>query len=263
MRERRVGFPELRRDDGSEERFPLGRIPAEVYERVLNDRALSPISITGYRSMRDRILQQALEHLDPCQGGLSITLATCVPPRPGRKVRSLHEVGGLATPAWPRNLVRRSMFFGYESLAGYAISHEHSSVITCRDKTNLWVIEWMNHERSVAACPILFCTRILGSLIVTSASESFFTSARLTVIEDYTRLLACIFEPEEFFDFNEIELGIMPSYACQLPYLSGYNERVLRKMVEANRVGQQLAVQQAHQLVWQDLEEVLLQVQLE
>jgi hypothetical protein len=241
----------------------MHRIPASFYERILNDRALALISISGHRSVRDLILQQALEHLDPTQEGLSITLAICVPPRLGQKVRSLREVGCLATPAWPRNLAGRSMFFGYESLVGYVTSHVRSSVITCRDKTNPWVRHWTNHERSAAACPILFCTRILGGLMVTSANESFFTPARLSVVEDYAHLLACIFESEEFFDFDDIQLGIMPSYAYQQPYLSGYNERVLRKLVEANRVGQQLAVQQAHLLVWQDLEDLLLQVRLE
>jgi len=258
-----TGFSGLPQHDLSGERFSLGKIPASFYARILNDRALNPMSISGQRSMRDLILQQALEHLNPGREGLSITMAVCVPPKLGRKVRSLREVGVLATPTWPRDLTGRWMFFGNESLVGYAMTHVCSSVITSQDKTNFWVMQWTKHEQSIAVFPILFCARMLGGLIVTSANQSFFTQSRLSAIEDYARLLACIFEPGEFFDFNEIELGIMPPYACQLPYLVGYNQRVLRKMVEANRVGQQLAVQQAHQLVWQDLEEVLLQVQLE
>ncbi len=256
-----VDFPELLQDQLSEERSLQG-IPAEFYARALSNLALTPASI--YRqSMQDLILQQALQHLDPDQQGLSITLALCVPPRFGRKVRSLREVGGLATPPWPRNLAGRSMFLGSESLVGYAVTHAHSYVINSRDETSLFAVQWTEHEESAAVFPIFFRARIVGGLIVSSAHKHFFTPPRLAVIEDYAHLAACIFEPEESFDFSEIELGIMPPHASQYPYFADYNQRVSRKLLEANATGEQITAQQARELVWQDLEDVLLQVQSE
>jgi hypothetical protein len=254
-------FPELLQDELSEERSLQG-IPAEFYARALSNLALTPTSI--YRqSMQDLILQQALQHLDPDQQGLSITLALCVPPRFGRKVRSLREVGGLATPPWPRNLAGRPMFLGSESLVGYAVTHAHSYVINSRDEKNLFAVQWTEYEESVAVFPIFFRARIVGGLIVSSAHKHFFTQPRLAVVEDYAHLAACIFEPEESFDFNEIELGIMPPHASQCPHFADYNQRVSRKLVEANATGQQVTMQQARELVWQDLEDILLQVQME
>ena len=55
----------------------------------------------------------------------------------------------------------------------------------------------------------------------------------------------------------------MMRYTRQHPYFAGYNRRVSRKVVEANAIGQHITWQQARQLVWQDLEDVLLQVDLQ
>ena len=254
-------FPELLQDELSEERFLQG-IPVEFYARALSCLALTPMSIHR-QSMQDLVLQQVLQHLDPDQRGLSVTLAVCMPPRLGRKVRSLHEVSGLATPPWPRNLAERPMFLGSESLIGHAITHAHSYVINSRDEKNLFAVQWTEYEESVAVFPILLYARIVGGLIVSSAHEHFFTQPRLAVIEGYAHLAACIFGSEESFDFDEIELGLMPPYASQCPYFADYNQRVSQKLVEAKAMGEQLTAPQARLLVWQDLEDILLQMQLE
>ncbi|HEY7414932.1 MAG TPA: GAF domain-containing protein [Ktedonobacteraceae bacterium] len=256
-----VDFPGLLHDEVPEERFFQG-LPAEFYARALSNLALTPMSI--YRqSMQDLILQQMLQHLDPDQYGLSITFAICVPPRSGRKVRSLREVGGLATPPWPRNLAEKPMFLGIESLVGYAVTQVRPCVINSQDEVTFFPVQWTEHERSTASFPILRHGCIVGGLIVSSAREFFFTPPRLAVIEDYAHLASCIFEPEESFGSNEIELGVMPSYAHQYSYFSGYNERVSQKLVEAEAAGRPITLQQARQFVWQDLEELLLQVTLQ
>jgi hypothetical protein len=254
-------FPELLGEELPGERFLQG-LPVEFYARALSNLALTPISIYQ-QSMQDLILQQALQHLDPDQCGLSVTLAVCVPPRSGGKVRSLHEVGGLATPPWPRTLVERPVLLGVESLIGYAIMHAHSCVVNSRDEATFFPVQWTEHEQSTAAFPIFRHGRIVGGLIVSSTYEYFFTPPCLAVIENYTHLATCIFDTEESFDLNKIELRMMPPYTRQHPYFAGYNRRVSRKLVEANAIGQHITWQQARQLVWQDLEDVLLQVDLQ
>jgi hypothetical protein len=253
-----VDFPELRREELPEEHFFQG-LPAEFYARAMSNLALTPLSI--YRqSMQDLILQQALQHLDPDQDGLSVTLAVCMPPRSGHKVRSLREVDGLATPPWPRNLVERLQFLGAESLVGYAIAHARPCIINSRDEVTFFPMQWSEHEQSAAAFPILRHGRIVGGLIVSSVQESFFTPPRITVIEGYAHLATCMFDPEEAFDLNEIELRMMPSYASQRPHFTNYHKRVSQKLLEAEALGQPITLQQARQLVWQDLEDVLLQI---
>jgi hypothetical protein len=254
-------FPELLRDDVSE-KYVFQGIPVEFYAHALSNLALTP-RLFYRQSMQDLVLQQALRHLDPDQQGLSITLAVCVSPRHEYKVRSLREVGGLATPPWPRTLEERPLLLGSESLVGYAVTHGHACVINSRKEKTLLAVQWTEFEESAAAFPILLHARVVGGLIVSSAHEHFFTPSRLAAIENYAYLTACIFELEESFDFNEIALGIMPPYASQRSYFVDYNQRVFRKLVEANAVGQQLTMEQARQLVWQDLEDVLLQVPLE
>ncbi len=255
-----LDFPELLREEIPEERFSQ-QIPAEFYARALSNLALTPLSI--YRqSMQELILQQALQHLDPDQHGLSIMLTVCVPPRPGRKVRSLREIGGLGTPPWPHHLEEKPRNLGLESLIGYAITHAHPCVINSRDEITFYPVQWSEHERSTAALPILRHGRITGGMVVSSARESFFTRPRLAVIADYAHLATCIFEPEESFDPLEIDLKIMPLYERQYPYFSGYLQRVSRKLLEMQTQGQPITLQQARRLVWQDLEDVLLQAVL-
>lgn len=254
-------FPELLRDELPGERIAQ-RLPSEFYARVLHNLALAPRSIHR-QSMQDLILQQALQHLDPDQHGLSVTLVVCVQPRLERKVRSLREAGGMATPPWPRNLVERPLFLGTESLVGYAIAYARSCVVNNRDEPTFFPVQWDEHTRSTAAFPIFRHARIVGGLIFASAHAFFFTPPRLSVIEDYSHLAACIFEPEDSFDTSEIELRIMPSYERQRPYFAGYHQRVSRKLVEAETMEQQITLQQARQIVWQDLEDVLLQVVLQ
>lgn len=253
-----VDFPELRQEKLPEERFAK-QLPSEFYARSLSNLALTPQPI--YRqSMQDLVFQQILEHLDPDRLGLSVSLAVCVPPRQDRKVQSLREIGGLATPPWSHDLTEKPMFLGSESLAGYAMRHTRSYVINDRDEMTIFPAHWTEHERSSAAFPILRQARIAGCLIVSSVQEYFFTPPRLAVIEAYSHLAANIFEPEESYRPEEIELRLMPPYVRQLPYFASYNQRVSQKFVEAGLMKKQVSLQQVRQLVWQDIEEDLLQV---
>lgn len=253
-----VDFPELLRDELSEDRI-IEHIPSEFYARVLSNRALIPMAI--YRqSMQDLILQQALQHLDPDQHGLALTMVICVPPRnKGGRVRSLHEFGGLGTPPWPRHLEERPLFLGAESLIGYALSHVRPCVINSRDDVTIFPAQWGIHERSIAAFPIIVHGRLVGGLVAASAHELFFTPQRIALLEAYAHLAICIFELDKTFAPEEIELNLMPPYGQQRPYFAGYHQRVSRKLIARNGSKEQITLEQARQLVWQDLEEVLLQ----
>lgn len=253
-----VDFPTLR-GERLPEKHVMQMIPGEFYARALSNLALTPQPLCR-QSMQDLILQQILVHLDSERHGLLVSLAVCVPPRDGQKVRSLCERDGMGTSPWPRDLSEKLCFLGSESLAGYTVKQMRPLVINSRDEITILPAHWTDHERSVAAFPILRHARIAGGLLVSSARDFFFTPAHLAIIEEYSYLISSIFDDEEFFDPTQIELMMMPRYALQLPYFVGYARRVSQKFADASALGQRTILQRARELVSQDLEDVLLRV---
>lgn len=254
-------FPELL-GEGSLEEHVSPRLPSEFYARVMSNLALTPQPLCR-QSTQELILQQMLRHLDPDRRGLLITLTACVPPPVGGKVRSLREIGELGTPPWPRNPMEKPMFFGADSLAGYVITRGHYLALNSWEEVSSFCPDRTEPQRSMAAFPIWRKTRVTGSLIISSTQEGFFIRPRLSAIESHTHLAACIFEPEESFDPKEIELRPMPSCALQRPHLASYNQRFLQKLAQVTVIEQQFSLQEVYKLVWQDLEEVLIQAFLQ
>src|SRR5207249_11383021 len=87
----------------------------------------------------------------------------------------------------------------------------------------------------------------------------FFTPPRIAVLEAYAHLAICIFELDKSFTPEDIELSLMPPYEQQRPYFAGYHQRVARKLTVTNAREHQITLERARQLVWLELEEVLLQ----
>lgn len=250
-------FPHLVQEELPVERF-LMHIPSEFYARALNVLTFTPYPLCR-QAIQDLILQQCLEHLDPERRGLFISVVTCVPPRRGRIVRSLREIDGLGTPPWSRTPAEKTIFLGAESLVGYAVGEMAQCVVNTRDEVTIFPVRWTEHERSAAAFPIMRHGKIAGALVVASAQECFFTKVHIAVLEAYSYLASLMFEPEEFFDAQEIALETMPAYELQAPYFVGYNRRISEKFAEAHSQGTPITLREARQFVWQDLEEVLLQ----
>ncbi|MGI0133499.1 MAG: hypothetical protein ACREBW_00875 [Candidatus Micrarchaeaceae archaeon] len=233
-------------------------LPSEFYSRVLSALALTPLPLCR-QTVQDLIFRQALEQLDPERHGVSLSLVCCVPPRPGEKVHSLREVGGMGTPPWPSDLAQKTMFLGAESLAGHIMSRSHYGVINSRSEQTFLPANWTEHEQSVAAFPISRYTRVAGCLLISSVREFFFLPARLSLLERYAHLTSLIFEPSEFYTFDAIDLRMMPCEAIQVPYFRDFNQRVSRKLAEAIATHRHITLHEAHQRIWQDLEEELSQ----
>ena len=251
-------FPHLVQENILPDRFPL-EIPSEFYARVLHAAAFTPQPICR-QTVQDLVLRQALEHLDPERHGFTISVVACVPPRQVRRVRSLREIGGLGTLPWPHDLPEKPLFLGSESLVGYAVSQACQCVVNSRDEVTAFPVRWMENERSAAAFPILCQTRIAGALVAISVQECFFTQPHIAVLERYSHLASLLFESEDFFNVRrEIALEMMPAYDLQIPYFEGYNWRISQKFAEANSRGMPITLREARRLVWQDLEDVLLQ----
>jgi hypothetical protein len=253
-----IDFPDLLLEDPTSEQV-YQELPSEFYARVLSALALTPLPMCR-QTVQDLIFRQALEQLDPERRGLSLSLVCCVAPRHGEHIRSLREIGGVGTPPWPSDLAQRTMFLGAESLVGYVLNSAHYGVINSREEPTFLPANWTEHEQSVVAFPISRYSRVAGSLLVSSARSHFFSPARISLVEHYAHLASLIFEPEEFYELGALDLKMMPSENIQAPYFRDFNQRVSRKLSEAAATRHQIALQEARQLVWRDLEEDLLQV---
>ncbi len=68
------------------------------------------------------------------------------------------------------------------------------------------------------------------------------------------------FEPEEFYDPHDIQLGLMPNFDEQEKCFNTLRQRVAKAMVEGSKRQPPVTIMEAEQLVWQQLEEELLEL---
>jgi hypothetical protein len=208
------------------------------------------------------VLQQALRQLDPERVGMAITVVRCMPPGSDGKIHSLRENIGRGTPPWEGDLDHKAMFLGAESLAGYVVASCRPEAIgdLTKDRTLLPAYQ-TEHEVSATAHPIMFAGRVAGCLLLSSTQPNYFLSqSRFALINGFANLIALAFEPEEFYQPELIELGVMPPLEVQRSYFASFRQRVNRLLRESTTAAHPLTNTQAEQLVWQELEEILLQL---
>src|SRR5205807_289265 len=108
---------------------------------------------------------------------------------------------------------------------------------------------------------ILYAGRIAGCLLVSSTQHSYFTvPSRSSLIEQYANLLALAFEPREFYEPDQIELRVMPDQEIQKEHFANFRQRVANTMLEAARDRRPVSSVLAEEMVWQELEDELLQL---
>ena len=233
-------------------------IPYTFIMEVLETRANTTDQLRSW-TVKRQVLQQALKQLDPERIGMSITIVHCMPPRNG-KVRSLREFEGLGTPPWSGDLEEKALLLGAESLAGHVTGECRIEQVGDLKSSRTFLPAYQTeNEVSSAACPIMFGSRVAGCLLLSSTQPNYFASeARLTLIRGYAYLLALSFEAHEFYEPNSIELNIMPSLEVQQTYFSGFRQRVLALIRESTHMGTRISGSYAEQLVWQEIEDAML-----
>jgi transcriptional regulator with XRE-family HTH domain len=236
-------------------------IPSAFYARVLNTHATT-LTILRFWSIASLILQQAVIQLDPQQVGIALTIVQCMPPSgPKGKVRSLRRRLGIGTGRWQSSVEEKAGFLGAESLAGYTVAQGRPMVIQDigRDR-GIYPAQPIEGEVGCAVAPILRASCVAGCLLVSCVRPDFFSPARSRLIQEYGDLLALAFEPQDFYELQMIDLQTMPPPAVQEDYFKGFYRRVTSLMRESSHAEHPLKVTQAEQLVWQQLEEELLQL---
>jgi len=237
-------------------------IPSAFYARVLSAHTTTSILLRE-STICTLILQQILEHCDPQFKGMAIIIAQCMPPAPGQKVRSLRRTFGRASPPWNSHIEYHTQFLGAESQAGYAVMAGHFIVVQSREERMRTFPSHQSEEiESYAMFPILLADQTAGCLCVASTQQHYFTLERLDLLQRYADLLVLAFEPDKFYALDNIALGIMPDRRIQQPLIASFQQRVTQVMIQASRREQRLTRPQAETLVWHELEEELLALQL-
>jgi hypothetical protein len=80
------------------------------------------------------------------------------------------------------------------------------------------------------------------------------------LIEHYAELIALVLDPDEFYEPQQIDLGIMPPPEMQRPYLLRFRHQVATVLKEALREQQLLTMQEAEARVWRQIEAELLRI---
>jgi GAF domain-containing protein len=183
------------------------------------------------------ILREALKQVEthPAQTGVEITIAKCMPPRDG-KVRSLRLLAGMGTPPWRGDLHTKDYFLGTESLAGHVITMRHGEMIPDTGEKGVQApVQVVQHERSVAAFPIMRENCIAGVLLVSSTQTNYFMEERMMLIEIFADLIRLAFYDSEFHPITNIDLGLMPPLAFQRTHFANFRQRVESMYRRASR----------------------------
>jgi hypothetical protein len=234
-------------------------IPYKLIMEVLEARASIP-DLLRFWSLTRLILPEALKQLDPERQGMLITIVRCMPPTKDGRIHSLREIVGQGTGPWNGNLEEKALLLGAESLAGYVVlSCRLEQVGDLRSNTTFLPAYRVEHEISAVACPIMRACRVAGCLLFSSTQPDYFASERhLELVRAYTRLIALAFDAADFYNPDLIDLHIMPPLEMQQVHFSSFRQRVLKLMQESSNGSQRLASVQAEQMVWQQFEELLL-----
>ena len=251
-------FPDFSFDIAGEDKLPE-EIPSAFYHQILSMLSSLPQEQMVWFPCK-LILQHAFEHLDPQHQSVAVLMTQCVPPSVGNKVRSLRMVMGVGISPWGGNLEQQSAFLGADTVAGRVVSLGYP--ITIQNYQDPRQTGYESRAGVVSSCtyPLLYANRIIGTFGATSTLPEYFLPSRQTLIQHYATLVSTIFATSPLYALEDIELRPMPPAVVQLPYLKTLQRRSLQLLVEARERKQSITSVQAEQLVWQQLEEELLQV---
>ncbi len=261
----------------------LGEIIADSHERqrIAHMLGVNPITLTRWvnneSKPRPQNLRQLLDALPEYHSLLLELIATEFegfsssaienavedPQQEIPCVFYLRESIGWGTPPWKSELDQEAILLGAESLTGYAIM---SGRIVVNQNLKMgpslfpaYRGEW---EESAVAAPITFEGNIAGSLLVSSTQPNYFVPSRLNLVTSYADLIGLAFGSEEFYGPECIDLYLLPPPAEQRGHLSRLRQRLIDIMMQARRNSQPIYLMEAEQLVWQQIEEELLQSSL-
>jgi hypothetical protein len=235
-------------------------IPSELYGLVLASRAYIPAN-QRFWTIANMILRQAMEQLGVPDPGIAMWITRCTrnADEEAKKIRSLYVTLGYQTRRL-EHLEQERMFLGAEAAEGEALvtghpvvyqNLQHASFLTAKTP----VID----HCSAAVYPITYQGLVAGTFSVVSMSTDYFLMpGRATLVRRYSELLSLAFAPTDFVSREKLLLGVMPDYDIQKSLFADFRQRVTTLMGEEFRRGKSIGTLEAENVVWQNLEEELL-----
>jgi hypothetical protein len=247
-------FPTLVPDHTASQSMSL-ELPSEFYVHVLKTYATTLPHLCP-QVLQDLILQRMINHFDSGCPDLAIRIARCFWHQTENKVRSLQVVRGVGRSSRSRDLGQRTVLLGAESLAGMTVMRCRLTGASRQTQDSLLnPLSWEEHEQSALACPLMCQARIAGCLLMTSTQPDAFRESHYSLVESYAHLMALALEPDAFFDLKDIVLCMMPPHSRQEPLFRQFRQRALQKVRDLS-----LAMNEAQECVWQEIEEELIQM---
>jgi hypothetical protein len=235
-------------------------IPSELYGLVLASRAYTPAN-QRFWTIANMILHQAMEQLGAPDQEIAMWITRCMrnDNEEAKKIRSLYVTLGYRTRKLER-LEQERMFLGVESAEGEALVTGHSIIYQNLQHAGFLTPKTPVIDHcSAAVYPITYQGLVAGTFsIVGMSADYFLTPGRATLARCYSELLPLAFAAADFVPREKLLLGVMPGYDVQKNHFADFRQRFTTLMNEEFRQGKSIGTIEAENLIWQNLEEELL-----
>jgi len=192
----------------------IREVRKDIYRRVFDLITTTSESDARYWQVTQAIFEYALLHLDSDRRGLSITYANLMPSHKDG-IHSLREAVMRGNYPWPFSLESRA-YLGNTTLAGSAAMLQRLQTWDNLGNEERLQVDIDEHERSAAACPVMYAGRIAGVLIISSTQTGFFVdSVACQAVTEYAQLLSLAFRDEDFYPCSLLNLRPMPEVKWQ------------------------------------------------
>ncbi len=192
----------------------IREVRKDIYRRVLDLITTTAEDDARYWQVTQAIFEYALLHLDSDRRGLSITYAKLMPAHEDG-IHSLREATMRGNYPWPFSLESRA-FLGSTTLAGTAAMLQRLQTWDNLGNEERLQVDIDEHERSAAACPVIYAGRISGVLIISSTQTGFFADpTACQAVSEYAQLMALALKNEDFYPYSQLNLRPMPEVKWQ------------------------------------------------
>ena len=192
----------------------IREVRKDIYRRVFDLIATTPEADARYWQVTQAVFEYALLHLDSDRRGLSITYAKLMPAHEDG-IHSLREAAMRGNYPWPFSLESRA-YLGSTTLAGTSAMLQRLQTWDNLGNEERLQVDIDEHERSAAACPIMYAGRISGVLVISSTQTGFFADPMACqAVSEYAQLLALAFHDEDFYPCSLLHLRPMPEVKWQ------------------------------------------------
>jgi hypothetical protein len=264
---------------------PIYEVTSDFYASVFKTHVTTPMRMRFWL-LSKMILQYLLAQFDPDGQHIAILLLKCQPPSQ-HLVRSLRSVMGVGTPPWHGNMETQTIVLGAESFVGQVLLSGYPALIENAEKyVGVWTHSKYSfpgsqffafkhgkerhtpHDSQIRriasemAAPIVYMDKSAAVLYVCSTRPGALRLPHLQLLQKCAALMTFAFAPDDFYARKEIVLHMLPHPWVQGSLLMQVPQRILQLMRGTMNDNAPLDRTTAEHMVWQQVEEELIQLAL-